>query len=137
MSLWPEFGRAGGRRGKSQGGKPAAHNNSIMAGCPGAFNRSDSETTGVLLPSASVGNASDKPVSPAARSGKRRIDDDVAGNLERALIGVAFALDAGMALESAADVVLINDGPVAVDSHPLELREIGATPRGFGVLHFR
>ena len=44
MSLWPEFGRAGGRRGRDLAGEPAAHNNFIMAGIRGPFNRSGGET---------------------------------------------------------------------------------------------
>src|SRR5262245_34207231 len=46
-------------------------------------------------------------------SRKRRVDDDVGRDPERGLVSITLAVEAGMALEGAADVVLgIDDGPV-------------------------
>ena len=71
-------------------------------------------------------------------SGQRRIDHDVAGDLERALVGVAFALDAGVPLQGAADVVLrVDDGPVVVELDPFELGEVAAAAGPLGVLDVR
>ena len=59
--------------------------------------------------------------------GKRGVDHDIAGDLDRALVGIALAFDAGVSLERAADVVLgVDDRPVVVDLHSFELGEIAA-----------
>ena len=77
-----------------------------------------------------------EPRARRVASRKRRVDDDVAGDLQGALVGVALALDAGVPLESAADIVFrIDDGPVVVDPHALELREVDAAAGRLGVLH--
>jgi hypothetical protein len=69
-------------------------------------------------------------------SRQRGIDHDIAGDLDRAFVGVTLALDAGVALECAADVELgINNRPVIVDLHSLELGEIAPAAGSLGVLH--
>ena len=64
----------------------------------------------------------------AVQSGQRRVDHDITGDLHGAVIDVALALDARVALECAADIVLrIDDGPVAVRS--ARPRAGGSQPR--------
>src|SRR5208283_6175357 len=63
------------------------------------------------------------------------IDDDVGGDLESRLVGVALAVEPRMSFQGTADVVLgIDDGPVAVDLDALELGEVLAAAGGLGVL---
>src|SRR5208283_2375261 len=63
------------------------------------------------------------------------IDDDVGGDPESRLVGVALAVEPRMSFQGTADVVLgIDDGPVAVDLDALELGEVLAAAGGLGVL---
>ena len=55
-------------------------------------------------------------------SGQRGVDDDIGGDLEGRLVGVSLAVEPGVPLQGAADVVLgVDDRPVAVDLDALEL----------------
>src|SRR5271165_7332235 len=68
-------------------------------------------------------------------SRERGVDDDVGGDFERGVVIVALAIEPGVALQGAADVVLgVDDGPVVVDLDALELGEILAAAGGLGVL---
>ena len=70
-----------------------------------------------------------------ASSGQRGVDDDVGGDLEGRLVGVALAVEPGVPFQGAADVVLgVDDGPVAVDLDALELGKVLAAAGGLGVL---
>src|SRR5208337_3288519 len=63
------------------------------------------------------------------------IDDDVGGDPESRLVGVALAVEPRMSFQGTADVVLgIDDDPVAVDLDALELGEVLAAAAGLGVL---
>ncbi len=71
-------------------------------------------------------------------SGQHRIDHDIAGDPDRALVGVALAFDARVSFQSAADVESrVDNNPVVVDLDALELREVLAAASRLGVLHFR
>src|SRR3954447_3281353 len=68
-------------------------------------------------------------------SGECGVDDDVGGDLEGRLVGVALAVHAGVPLQGAADVVLgVDHRPVAVDLDALELGIVPAAAGGLGVL---
>src|SRR5271165_6323757 len=63
------------------------------------------------------------------------IDDDIGGDLECRLVGVALAVESGVSFQGTADVVLgIDDRPVAVDLDSLELGKVLAAAGGLGVL---
>ena len=56
-------------------------------------------------------------------SGQGRVDHDVRGDSKRAFVDVALAVEALLAFERAADVVLrVDDGPAVVDLDAFELR---------------
>src|SRR5262245_29362699 len=72
---------------------------------------------------------------PGARSRQRLIDHDIARDPHGAFEGVPVAVDPRMPLERAAEVeLLVDDRPVPVDLHSLELREVLAPAGCLGVL---
>src|SRR5712672_647008 len=69
------------------------------------------------------------------RSRQRRVDHDVRGDPECALVSVSLAVKPELALQGAANVVLrVDDGPVAVDLDAFESRMGAAAPGRLGVL---
>src|SRR5579883_2557504 len=68
-------------------------------------------------------------------SGEGGVDDDVPGDPDGALVGVALAVEARVPLQGAAQVEFrVDDRPVPVDLDPLELREVPAAAGRLGVL---
>src|SRR5262245_36278628 len=68
-------------------------------------------------------------------SGQGRVHDDIPGDPEGTFVSVTFAVEAAVPFQRAADVVLrVDDRPVTVELHPLELREVPASAGRLGIL---
>ena len=77
------------------------------------------------------------PVRPdRGASRQRRVDDDVAGDLPGIFGRVALEVFVRRVVKRAAHVKFrVDDRPMVVELHALELREVDFTPRSLRVLH--